>query len=342
MENCSVNSMEINASQGKKYFYFITLLRAFAAIIITNAHYTGIYPTDLIANGGLLGDVIFFSVSGFCLANPRMLFGKWYAKRLWRIYAVVWIITLVYVILGAWEVNSAVDGLKWFVHPTKYHFIASITLLYIPLYFVAKYIELNKRNYFVLCIVFLAAQLLLYFTIYDYSYYHIDKVREPMIEFVFFQSMLLGLYFRRQGEIGKLSELLSRRGGQKLFLWVVLVVFLAIYFASKMLFVKRASLSEFQILNQVVLFITLFYLFRCTAMLEPRLQAISITRVWKVIVFLSDHTLEIYCVQYVIINLVRGWGMPFPINWIVLTSMILIAATALRWVSQKVIGLLKI
>ena len=40
--------------------FFVTVLRAVAACIITNAHYTGVYPTDLIANGGLLGDVMFF------------------------------------------------------------------------------------------------------------------------------------------------------------------------------------------------------------------------------------------------------------------------------------------
>jgi peptidoglycan/LPS O-acetylase OafA/YrhL len=53
----------------KKIFLFIILIRALAAIVITNAHYTGVYPTDLIANGGLLGDVLFFSVSGFCISG---------------------------------------------------------------------------------------------------------------------------------------------------------------------------------------------------------------------------------------------------------------------------------
>ena len=43
----------------KKMFHFIVLIRALAAMIITNAHYTGVYPTNLIANGGLLGDVCF-------------------------------------------------------------------------------------------------------------------------------------------------------------------------------------------------------------------------------------------------------------------------------------------
>lgn len=30
--------------------FYITFLRALAAILITNAHYVGVYPTDLIAN----------------------------------------------------------------------------------------------------------------------------------------------------------------------------------------------------------------------------------------------------------------------------------------------------
>ncbi len=324
----------------KQYFYFITLLRAFAAIIITNAHYTGIYPSDLIANGGLLGDVIFFSVSGFCLANPKMSFGKWYAKRLWRIYAVVWVATLAYVLLGAWDINNAVDAVKWFIHPTKYHFIASITLLYIPLYFVAKHIPLTRRHYTLLALGLLAVQFVLYFTIYDTTYYHIDTVREPLIEFLFFQAMLLGLFYRQECSNKTFSENLS--GGGKKFLWALLLVLLAAYFASKMLFVKRASLSEFQILNQIVLFVTLFVLFRCTYTLEPKLKIISNTKAWKVIEFLSDHTLEIYCVQYVLIDMVRGWTLPFPLNWIVLTAFILIAATILRWVSQRLIKIINI
>lgn len=43
--------------------FFITCVRALAACLITNAHYTGVYPTDLIANGGMIGDVLFFAVS---------------------------------------------------------------------------------------------------------------------------------------------------------------------------------------------------------------------------------------------------------------------------------------
>ena len=109
-----------------------------------------------------------------------------------------------------------------------------------------------------------------------------------------------------------------------------------------MLFVKRASISDFQLLNQIVLFISLFFLFRCTYTLEDTLKKNSDSWLWKIVVFLSDHTLEIYCVQYVIIDGVRNMGLSFPINWLVLTTTILLAATLLRWISQKVIKLVNI
>ena len=79
--------------------YFATVLRALAAMLITNSHYTGVYPTDFIANGGLLGNVIFFAVSGFCLCNPKQSFPRWYGKRIVRMYPQIWIITALYLLL---------------------------------------------------------------------------------------------------------------------------------------------------------------------------------------------------------------------------------------------------
>ena len=61
--------------------FFVTFLRALATCLITNAHYTGVYPTDLIANGGLIGDVVFFAVSGYCLYNAKGNFFGWYGNK---------------------------------------------------------------------------------------------------------------------------------------------------------------------------------------------------------------------------------------------------------------------
>ncbi len=89
---------------------FITWLRCLAAILITNAHYTGIYPTDIIANGGLIGDIVFFCVSGYCLTNLRFGFFKWYGKRLSRIFPVVVLISTFYLIIGEYDFSAYASG----------------------------------------------------------------------------------------------------------------------------------------------------------------------------------------------------------------------------------------
>ena len=124
--------------------FFITVLRALAACLITNSHYTGIYPTDMIANGGLIGDVIFFAVSGYCLYNVKGNFIKWYGKRLIRCYLPVWVITAVYMLLGAYSLESN-NAFWWYLYPTAFHFVSSIVALYIPFFIIMKCGALRKR-----------------------------------------------------------------------------------------------------------------------------------------------------------------------------------------------------
>lgn len=319
----------------KKMFLFIVLIRALAAMVITNSHFTGVYPTDIIANGGLLGDVLFFSVSGFCLASIKGSFGKWYLKRLVRVYIPSWLTTLIYMLLGAYVIKGWQDIAEFFVWPTHWHFVASIILLYVPLFFVSKNMEMNTKNYWRITIALFTVQLLLYLVVYDNSYYHIDKVREPMIEFLFFQSMLLGLHYRwRSNHCNGEYEPL------KLIEVIICFCFLGLYFTSKIIFVKVASLSEFQIINQVVLWGLLYVLFDIFMKLEPKLIKAEKTKVWTFVKFFSDRTLEIYLVQYVILDYCKVG--PFPINWLILTSIILGSAVVLRWQSQLIIKRIKI
>lgn len=318
----------------KQFFLFIVLMRAIAAIIITNSHYTGIYPTDLIANGGLLGDVLFFSISGFCLASPRENFGKWYLKRVIRVYTPSWVMTIVYITLGAYILTNLQDVFDFFIWPTHWHFVASIILLYIPLFFVSKYIEMNKRNFLRLTGILLFIQIILYFTVYDYSFYHIDTVREPMIEFLFFQSMLLGLHFRWKAKNKSNNYRIS-------FVKIGIVIFFTVlYFMSKMLFVKLPEIAPLQLINPIVLWGLLYVLFELFMSIDSLLIRIEKSFLWKCISFLSNRTLEIYLVQYVIIAQCKIG--PFPINWIILTSLIILSASIIHWGSQKIIKYIQI
>ncbi len=160
-----------------------------------------------------------------------------------------------------------------------------------------------------------------YWTIYDRSYYHIDTVREPMIRFLFMESMLLGAWFRQ-------NDKLLRNKFKALYPIAAVVAFI-FYFASKLLFSKRAALAPLQFINQFAIFCLLFLLFRTFFGLDGKLEKMP-TWLKKPVTLLSEMTLEIYVVQYVIIDIIRNLGLFFPLNWLVLTASILISAYILH------------
>ena len=311
--------------------FFITFLKALAACLITNSHYTGIYPSDILANGGLIGDILFFAVSGYCLYWVKLPFPQWYGKRLVRCYVPVVVITAVYLLLGCYTTNEH-SLLWWFIYPTGYHFVASIVLLYIPYYFIMR--SETARNRLPVVMVLLALTcLMVYLTVYDRSYYHIDNVREPMIRFLFMESMLLGAWFRHNVEK-------YQRASSKLHIinTVVLIMMFLLYFASKLLFARVPALSQFQIVNQLLIFGLLWSLLRWAAALDRKLESLP-QWIRTCVEFVAARTLEIYVVQYVLIDLIRPL-LGFPLNWFFLTGAILATASLLHWVCGRIIGLL--
>ena len=90
-------------------FNFINYLRVVATALITNSHFSEIWPISALASGGLLGNIIFFAVSGFCLYVVKDNFIKWYLKRFLRVYPVLVVVTLFTIVLGYYHVNSLKD-----------------------------------------------------------------------------------------------------------------------------------------------------------------------------------------------------------------------------------------
>lgn len=304
--------------------FYITVLRAMAACLITNAHYTGVYPTDLIANGGLIGDIIFFAVSGYCLCNVKLPFVRWYGKRVYRIYIPVAVITGIYALLGFYRISTG-NWFSWFVFPTYYHFVASIILLYIPFYIVVTN-RWTRKHLGVVMLFTAIVWLVVYVVAYDTSHYHIDNVHEPMIRFLFFESMLLGAYFKScDEEMRKQFHMVDL---------VAVIILMAVYFASKICFSRMDAIVNLQFINQLVIFALLFEIMRLFAGLDHALNALPAS-IKKVIHMISEMTLEIYLVQYVIIDQMRAVFF-FPVNWIVLTATILISAYVLHYVCASV------
>ena len=310
---------------------YITVLKVLAACLITNSHYTGVYPVDIIANGGLIGDILFFAVSGYCLYSAKGRFTEWYGKRLVRCYLPVVIITAFYMLLGYYTLETE-NVFWWYVYPTYYHFVASIIILYIPYYVVVKNTVLRDNLLRVMLAVF-GAYLILYLFIYDKGYYHIDNVRQPMIRFLFFESMLLGAWFRQQDERYRQR---SPRAGDILLVAVTFVL----YFTSKLLFSRNLLPSQWQIGNQLLIFILLYFILRMLSALDTYMNEHIKGKLYTAMTYLASMTLEIYVVQYVVIDVVRPW-FSFPLNWVVLTSGILLAAGILHCVCENVLHYLE-
>lgn len=306
--------------------FFVTVLRALAAMIITNSHYVGVYPNDIIANGGLLGDVIFFAVSGFCLCNPKLSFPRWYGKRIVRVYPQALLITALYLAIGVY-IWGNFTPLGWFVYPTNFHFIASIMVLYIPFYFLMRIPKVKAHIPAALAAVILA-QLIVYIVFVDKTAYNVDTVRKPFIRFLFAAAMLIGVYFK--------VNLDKYRNKNHISNWILLVFAAGAYFVSKILFSRYSALAPFQIINQYVLFFVLYMVFRCFAGIDGKLEALPIG-LKKIIRILSEITLEIYVVQIGIIPFFAKL-LPFPLNWLVLTSVILGGALVLHFVCDKLVA----
>lgn len=298
-------------------YSFINYLRTIATILITNSHYANIWPISALAAGGLLGNILFFAASGFCLFNVKENFIKWYAKRIVRIYPVMIAFTLLTVCIGDYALKSWTDARWLFLFPTNYPFLAWLMLAYIAFYIVAWLSKKYDKCPEVSLLFIVVAWLIVYFVFIDKSVYCIDNVEKPFILFLYFASMLMGALFKKHKE--QFSKVKKSR---------VLLLFLsiAVYFGSKVIFSKVKEVVFWQILNQLTILAVLYFTFVVFLGLENKLKQLP-SWLNRLVEFLSKITLHIYIVQFVLIR--RLEGLMFPLNFVLTTAAILAAASAL-------------
>ena len=171
---------------------------------------------------------------------------------------------------------------------------------------------------------------MLYAVAYCVRYRH-EFFVEPEIGFRLlygFIAMMIGslIYDYKNNEILK-----SRRA-----IWLCLgVASCGGFLMMKLLLNRIQILMRFQFMTQV--FGVAFAVFMMLAGIgyEMEIQKVVKMRTGRVIELISACSLEIYLVQYVILDYCKIG--PFPLNWIILTTTILLSAIILRWISQQII-----
>lgn len=304
----------------RQTFLFIAFLRTIATCLITNTHYNQIYPISALAVGGLIGDVLFFVISGFCLANIGQTgFVPWFRKRILRIYPTVWVISLVFLCTGFFEITFS-DLLSVFLYPTAFHFVGSIILMYLLFYPVLK----NRflQNHLPAVMAGVAVLWFLYYLFFVDRTVRLDVAEYPITKFLYFEGMLFGAYVRKHSE--------KYVGHNRIFKWLWLFVSLILYLASKLL-IDRYGLMDFQFVIFLFLFSIGAAFLVAFSSIEPFLPADN----WltKLVSWIAPLTLEIYLIQKAIIP--HTEKLVFPVNFVVTTACILLAA----WLLNKFVAL---
>lgn len=317
-------------------FQFIVVLRTIACLLITNSHGENVYPVRILASGGLLGDAIYFAISGYCLyALKEQKFFPWYGKRLKRVYIPTWITASLFIITGIYGKVGIKRVCELLIWPTHYHFVASILVMYIIFFFAMKFINGSEtkrsRRLVHMALAAAAVFLVLFYTVYDRSYYHVDDVNNHIIWFLYFSSMMIGAYFRMNSSkyLGKTTALS----------WIGILGSGVLYIATKLGCSKGLIPPEIQWVNQLTLLILLVFIFRSFIGLEKFIQKVP-NSVMTPIRFISSMAFEIYLAQAVIIPTFNTGKETFPYNLLVVMSITFLCAYFVHVLTDMVVELL--
>ena len=300
-------------------YYFINYLRTIATVLITNSHYSNIWPIADLAAGGLLGNILFFAASGFCLLNIKENFGKWYLKRIIKIYPIMIGFTLLAVLIGDYSLTNWKEVVRLFLYPTNYIFLVWLMLSYIAFYILAWLSKKYDKTIEISLAVLFGAWILTYFIFVDKSIYQIDNVDKPFILFLYFSSMLIGALFKKHIDRFKKINAINI---------ILLSVSLIVYFGSKIAFSKIQAIVFWQILNQLSILVVLYFMFAVFIGLEDCLKKVP-DLINKAVKFVAGITLHIYIVQFVLIR--RLEVLIFPVNFLATTVAILALASVVYY-----------
>lgn len=299
---------------------FITFLKAFAILLITNSHFDGLYPPALsaLATGGNIGNALFFFCSGYTLfLSKKVSFRKWIWRRYTRIYPSIWIALIVLLLLG-----KSVSPISFIIPP--YWFLAAILLFYLIFYFVAKFLA----KYMEWIIVGLAILMVIAYFIIGYDSWIIDTSGTPHINWFYdFGIMLMGGIIAR--------DKIPNTGSYKLRNFLLLAVSIILLYSIKYFSIKYL-LPTLQLIYPIFLYFIAYYFFKCSGGISEHTFKPIIN---KILTWLSKLTLDIYVVQMLIIKYFVG--LSFPLGFIAASVSILVLAMILHYLSGKVVDLLQ-
>lgn len=315
------------------------ILQCLAALLIANSHLEGLYPRSWMAADGLIGNSLFFFLSGYGLVksekqNHRPFF-NYYTRRVWRIYPALWLVVILFQLgMGeTWKLWGVADYFRFFLYPTAYGYIEEIMIFYIPFYFLAR---LQRPMVLVwLCLALVIPYMVRYvLALPPGGIVHLKLGNtDPWLWHIFyFQMMLVGgcCAFQPGWRLVR-RELFS--------IWLLTAAF-AIYVVLKFamvvngahLFGTSVPLGDFFVALLFLTMIIVLLMFQVFTSSEVRAWVTSIAPLKWFVTLAGGLTLEIYLSHEFIAYNALMKSIPFPLNIIIWLAVTLCAS----WVIGKI------
>jgi len=287
-------------------------MRAAAALLIANSHLEAFYPRTWLAGDGLLGNTLFYFLSGFGVSvaagSRGRGFLRWYGRRIMRLYpAVILSVLVVQVLLQAqWRTWKPLDYFQAMIFPTTFGYVGHIMLVYALLYWLLKpgrqqvhlAAAVTCAAIAVTCAAFAAVSLP------PHAPLMLGQV-SPAMHFWFFTTIaLLGAYLAP-----RLAPRSNRGIADGLLVLGLFIVYVLLKFAMVHGIAPRAFFS----------------LYLLAGVLAVVILRVSSSRLWQLAVgwcvpvrwfvsFLAAVTLEMYIVQSFTAGFTPFARQPFPLN----------------------------
>lgn len=312
MESTIVKFMTSPINQDK--YIFIVIIKCLATLLITNAHIGPFYPENIrfLSFGGALGNALFFFCSGYILTSSikKRDYLFWLLHRIFRIMIPTWI----FLTLSSFYHGMTFDIPKFICTP--YWFINAIIIFYLLYYPIIKHLS----DYIIHICISLYFFTIILFYITEHNHWMIEEcVNNIYIHYLYYFSiMLIGGWI----SIFKNNILIVK--SLKKSILSILFSF-SIYMSIKYNIIHTIyPIYSLQLLLPILLLIFSLFVYN-TSLIICKMHIKE--KVNIVIKRLSNITLEIYLVQFVIMdifkNIIFPYGLLLVVIFIYLTAELL-------------------
>lgn len=304
-----------------KVIEFIVVLRFLATCLITNSHFGNVWPIQVMATGGALGNSLFFFVSGYCISTKQQNFVTWIWRKIIHLYIPIVLVQIFCYMIGIYKSSSIIQVFKMFVFPTNYWFFLAILVGFCVMYLWdnAKIGGGEKR----ICLSALCAGVMI-IRYYAFGISKIGVENDFVVKTAFYiLIMQLGYSLRRNKVFAENKNVVNAVG--------IMIGVIGMY-GWKILEGKNAFFYNFQLGEYIFLALFVCSIYAFCVNNEKRFRGLASHKGWRGVRWIAARSWEIYLVQVPLVHHLKL--MRFPISLFEMLAMIFLCTFVLGAASR--------